>query len=682
MSLKITHKYSTAAGTPPASGDIDVGELAINAADASLYLKDTAGSIQEFKSKFTQSGTGAVARTIQSKLRDVVSVKDFGAAGDGVTDDTSAIQAALNAHVAVFIPQGTYIISSTLAAPDRDTVITGSGSQSTILKFTGGNNGISWFSSTANNTLQVEGLTLLAAAAMAGNAITASTVQLGPVAADVVLEDVLATQASTNYWTNGFYFNNCRNIYVEQTNFNGKVGTSGFGFKLDGLCLDSRFVGCQVNDCGTAFDCDGTSEGAMLMHCLAINVNIGVQKVHANLEPLVSVIGSHFNCIEKCVELSNCQQSQIIGNLFYAFTQGLMPGWTGLSIGGANSRYNIVASNTFHGVGYTGSRTAVLIDNGTHNLVNGNTVVGADTGVNIGGSAAYCLSQGNVFNSVTTTSTVSGLGNNAINTLDDTTEFIGNSRSIVRFKDNTASANNKFVDLAVDDGALKLIARNDNLTNKFTWLRAGPGAVSIGGDLNTEALRVAAGSYANHIDITGTAAGASPRIAAEGSDTNISLLLAPKGTGQVFTQAITPTSDNVYNLGSGSNRWAAVFAGTGTIQTSDEREKQDIQELSQSEQKVAQAIKGLVRKFRFKDAVQLKGDKARLHFGVIAQDVIAAFAAEGLDATDYGILCYDEWEEREEIVDENGKVIQEYKAAGNRYGVRYEELLVFALSAL
>jgi len=68
---------------------------------------------------FLQAGTGAVERTVQSKLRDVVSVKDFGAVGDGVTDDTAAIQAALNAaaesNKRLFVPSGSYLCNSSLA---------------------------------------------------------------------------------------------------------------------------------------------------------------------------------------------------------------------------------------------------------------------------------------------------------------------------------------------------------------------------------------------------------------------------------------------------------------------------------------------------------------------------------------------------------------------------------------
>jgi len=67
---------------------------------------------------FLQLGSGAQTRTIQSKLRDVVSVKDFGAVGDGVTDDTTAIQAALNFcetnGFSISGVPGTYKITSTL----------------------------------------------------------------------------------------------------------------------------------------------------------------------------------------------------------------------------------------------------------------------------------------------------------------------------------------------------------------------------------------------------------------------------------------------------------------------------------------------------------------------------------------------------------------------------------------
>jgi hypothetical protein len=83
---------------------------------------------------FIQSGTGAVARTVQAKLRDVVNARDFGAVGDGVTDDTAAIQAAMAAHDIVELSAGTFRINSTLALSRIGQALIGAGSRRTEIK--------------------------------------------------------------------------------------------------------------------------------------------------------------------------------------------------------------------------------------------------------------------------------------------------------------------------------------------------------------------------------------------------------------------------------------------------------------------------------------------------------------------------------------------------------------------
>lgn len=166
-------------------------------------------------------------------------------------------------------------------------------------------------------------------------------------------------------------------------------------------------------------------------------------------------------------------------------------------------------------------------------------------------------------------------------------------------------------------------------------------------------------------------------------DVNRSLRLGAGNGGQVVevgrlnTPTFEPGADNTYQLGTPSVRWSQLFAGTATVSTSDADYKQDAGAIPEAVLRAWGRVK--YQQYRFKDAVQSKGDGARWHIGVIAQQVKAAFEAEGFDPFAYGLLCWDEWPDHfEPVLDENQQPTGEQRLvtpAGSRYGVRYEEAL-------
>ncbi|MCN1797054.1 hypothetical protein MLR02_02340, partial [Escherichia coli] len=133
---------------------------------------------------------------------------------------------------------------------------------------------------------------------------------------------------------------------------------------------------------------------------------------------------------------------------------------------------------------------------------------------------------------------------------------------------------------------------------------------------------------------------------------------------------IAPVDDNVKAIGQPSNRCSVIYAGTGSINTSDETLKTRYDILN-AERDAAIEIKSVIYKFKFNDSINHKGiESSRYHFGVGAQTVGDILRKHGLNPEQYAFWCYDEWPDvwDEEVITEEStdpdtgeKIYSQYK---------------------
>lgn len=159
---------------------------------------------------------------------------------------------------------------------------------------------------------------------------------------------------------------------------------------------------------------------------------------------------------------------------------------------------------------------------------------------------------------------------------------------------------------------------------------------------------------------------------------------------QMTTTSFQPVTDNVYTVGDASHRPSVIWAGTGTISTSDGREKTAVAPLTSAEIAAAGDLARAIGTYQWLAMIDAKGaDAARHHAGLTVQQAIAIMQAHGLDPFRYGFICYDQWEATPEVwedvpaqVDEDGnetvpasRVLTEpARPAGDRYSFRDTEL--------
>lgn len=123
-------------------------------------------------------------------------------------------------------------------------------------------------------------------------------------------------------------------------------------------------------------------------------------------------------------------------------------------------------------------------------------------------------------------------------------------------------------------------------------------------------------------------------------------------------------NDNDTALGDSDRRWSVVYADTSSIVTSDEEHKTSFlsdDNTLEREKKAAKEIKSCIFRYKFKKSIDKKGEGARLHYGVGAQTVGEIMRKYDLNPDNYAFWCRNKTNE------------------GDRYGIRYEELIMFLM---
>ena len=139
---------------------------------------------------------------------------------------------------------------------------------------------------------------------------------------------------------------------------------------------------------------------------------------------------------------------------------------------------------------------------------------------------------------------------------------------------------------------------------------------------------------------------------------------------------LAPGAYNQQSIGLPSYRWSVVYAATGSINTSDAREKTEVIPFNNSEIAAAKAIAKEIGFYKFLSSISEKGDLARWHPGMTVQKAIEIMESYGLNPFRYSFICHDSWESTPSSDEYSGS------PSGDRYGFRPEELMMFIAKGL